>query len=88
MHIEDKRSTRYRTLVAQGVSCGALRQAGGYPNSWIIECWKIDSLPNDAAKEDVKQFLQAEWEATHITFFGRVGAGPNHFYARFVSYAL
>lgn len=88
MNSTDRRSTRYKTLAAQGVTCGELRQTISPSESWTLQCRKIDALDNESAKQLVKEFLQDEWEAYRISFFRRVGTSPQIFYASFKSEAL
>jgi hypothetical protein len=76
-------------MVRRGVTAGTLRKdhTGG-DFAWTIELWKDKEVPNDKAKDAAKDYLREEFEAVSITFFTRQGKGPNHFFARFRSYAL
>lgn len=84
-----KRASNYRKMCRMGVTAGTLRQdhVGG-DHAWTIEVWKDREVPNDKAKGIVAEYLKDEFEAVGITFFTRQGKGPNHFFARFRSYAL
>jgi hypothetical protein len=88
MNSAERRSTRYKTLAAQGVTCGELRQTRSPNDSWTLQCRKIDAIENEMAKQLVTEFLREEWEAYRISFFRRVGTPTQIFFASFKSDAL
>lgn len=89
MDITWKRAENYRNMARQGVTAGTLRQDHrGGPNAWTIELWKDNELSREKAKDIVKEYLIAEFEALSITFWMTQGKGPNKFGARFRSFAL
>ncbi len=83
-----RKSTRYRDMAVQGVTCGELRQSLVPANSWTLQCRKGDAIANEPAKALVSEFLRSEWDAYQISFFRRVGTPPNVFFVSFKSEAL
>lgn len=89
MDITWKRAENYRHMARQGVTCGTLRQDLRFgQNSWTVECWKNSELPREKAKEIVKEYLKAEFEAQSITFYQKTNKEQNKFFARFRSFVL
>lgn len=83
-----KRSTRYKTLVAQGVTAHELRCEHGGSDMWRVEFTHLSSITREKAKECAQEYLWQEFEAYGVSFFIARQGKPNSFYARFHSTAL
>jgi len=83
-----KRSTRYKTLVAQGVTAHALRCEHGGSGLWRVEFTHLSTITREKAKECAQEYLWLEFEAYGVSFFIAKTGKPHAFFARFHTNAL
>jgi hypothetical protein len=83
-----KRSTRYKTLVAQGVTAHALRCEHGCSGLWRVEFTHLSTITREKAKECAQEYLWLEFEAYGVSFFVAKTGKPHAFFARFHTNAL
>jgi len=89
MDITWKRAANYTQMARQGVTCGTLRQDERFsPYAWTLECWMINDLHRERAKDIVSEYLRLEFEAWAISFYRSHNMKPGHFMVRFHSNVL
>jgi hypothetical protein len=86
MDFMTRRSTRYKTMTAQGVYSGQLTCLNTWSGRWRVELSHASHVSRASAKEIATEFLVSEFQATGISFFvDKDNRKMNGFYATFSS---
>lgn len=83
-----KRSTRYKTMSAQGVQAGKLSCLNLWNGLWKIELKHAPSVTRERAKELALEYLTWEFDAYGVTFVVSKPGAFGQFEAKFYTNAL
>lgn len=87
MHATEKRTSQYKTLSAMGVWCGELRAHMNQDTRWTLQFSWASHVTRAEAKEAMKAFLESQYEAFDMSFWGKQGEYSRG-YVRFSTWCL